>query len=53
MFAALFASVLVEFIGFGHRIRQVAEGGKPAGQHGLDVMPALQQMPTVNRLNRK
>ena len=48
VFAAFLASVLVEFIGFGHCIRQAAEGGKPAGHHGLDVMPALKEMPAIN-----
>jgi hypothetical protein len=48
MFVAFFAGVLVQFIGFGHRIRQATEGGKPTCHHGLDGMSALQQMPTVN-----
>jgi hypothetical protein len=48
MFVAFFAGVLVQFIGFGHRIRQATEGGKPTSHHGLDGMSALQQMPTVN-----
>src|SRR6266508_3195893 len=31
MFVAFFASVLIQFIRFGHRIRQAREGGKAGG----------------------